>query len=428
MFDISFGSLASVLELIPCGRVVTVGGMAATASYQKVLDENPKVDAVCYYEGEQPFIELVSTGIYGSGWITRRYLDIGIKPEKNLITDLEKVVDIDYSFVNVDDYPMSEIFSPYALQGKQKRFFLITSRGCPFSCRFCMHSADPDKTMRYASVEKVIQHVKYLKDSLGMTVLTIYDDQLLYNKKRAKVLFSELAKLKIGRIECPNGLSVAFMDEELIRLMKEAGMDTVQLAIESGSEYVLKELVHKPLNLKQVKPVIDLCHKYGLWTTGYFVVGMPGETDAMRFETVKFIMESGLDWASFNVAICTHGSDLYRECLEKGYIPDKENIVELWSVYSIKTPEYTTEHITEMNYAMNLFVNFVHNASIRSGKYDLAMKAFMNVLTVVPDHMFAYRGIAGAAAARYSEVSNPEWKHYENMISVWENSMCREKI
>jgi len=90
-----------------------------------------------------------------------------------------------------------------------KQFFVITSRGCPFSCRFCMNAASLDKTVRYSSVKRVIAHVKDLVENYGMNVLTIYDDQLLYDKKRAKELFRQLAQFNL-RIDCPNGLTVAF--------------------------------------------------------------------------------------------------------------------------------------------------------------------------------------------------------------------------
>ena len=124
-----------------------------------------------------------------------------------------------------------------------------------------MHSSDNDKSMRYASINKIIEHVKFLISEFNMNILTIYDDQLLFNKKRAKELFRELAQFNL-RIECPNGLSVAYMDDELIKLMKNAGLDSVCLAIESGSPYVLNKIMHKPLNLKKVKPVVQSLRKY----------------------------------------------------------------------------------------------------------------------------------------------------------------------
>ena len=161
------------------------------------------------------------------------------EPNPGIYVDLDEVIDIDYSFIKPDEYPMQESFSPFTLKKTfHKQFFVVTTRGCPFNCDFCCNSANPDKTMRYASVDKIIEHVGKLVDDYGMNILTFYDDQILFNKKRAKDLFRKLIPFNL-RIECPNGLSVAFIDDELAGLMRKAGMDTVNLAIESGSPYVL---------------------------------------------------------------------------------------------------------------------------------------------------------------------------------------------
>ena len=274
-----------------------------------------------------------------------------------------------------------------------------------------MHSADPDKSMRYAGVSTVIDHVRYLVEGFGCNVLTFYDDQFLLNKKRAKEILKGLAQFKI-RLEFPNGVSVAFIDDELARLLAEVGTDSINLAIESGSSHVLNDLINKPLKIEQVKPAIDALHKYGIWCFGFFVTGMPGETDEDRVQTVKFIKDVGLDWAGFSDACPIRGSDLYRECIENGYI-DKDAPIDM-NRYMINTPEWTAEELVKMSYAMNLEVNFIDNHAMRIGDYELAMREFLAVLERDPTHAFALHGISVAAAKQYVKIlrENRGWQDW----------------
>jgi radical SAM superfamily enzyme YgiQ (UPF0313 family) len=168
-------------------------------------------------------------------------------------------------------------------------------------------------------------------------------------------------------------------------------VDTVYLAIESGSPYVLNNLIHKPLKVEMVKPVVQILRKYGFWIHGYFVSGMPGEKDEHRDETVKFIKEVGLDWSGFSLAVPSRGSELFKLCIEKGYIKKDMEIDELdANKYIINTPEYTPEYVTRKTYLMNLDVNFVNNYRMKNGEYRIAADAFGDVIKRYPDHAFAH--------------------------------------
>jgi radical SAM superfamily enzyme YgiQ (UPF0313 family) len=409
MFDNSYRHLRDISAAIKeydNDTVIVLGGSAATSSYASIMNEQDNIDGICFYEGEIPFLRLVTSANMldflenDVSWITKKFLSEGRTPQKTLVENLDDVINIDYSFIDISSYGMKEAFSPFAGKIEPRRqFFLVTSRGCPFRCAFCMHSSDEDKHIRYASVDEIIKHVRFLVSEYDINVLTIYDDQILLNKERAKRLFGELTQFNL-RIECPNGLSVAFMDDELIQLMRNAGMDTVYLAIESGSPYVLNNIIHKPLKVEMVKPVVQILRKYDFWIHGYFVSGMPGEKDEHRDETVKFIKEVGLDWSGFSLAVPSRGSELFRLCLEKGYIKKDMEIAELdANKYIINTPEYTPEYVTKETYLMNLEVNFVNNYRMKNGEYRIAADAFGDVIKRYPGHAFAYYYLSKALYA-----------------------------
>jgi radical SAM superfamily enzyme YgiQ (UPF0313 family) len=419
MFDMSYKNIKEIVSMIRNNNRVchiVIGGMAATSAYKQILEEFPEIEAVCYYEGEIPMAGLAiapySYDIFGA-WITREKLARGCTPQKSVVKDLDEIIELDYSLVNVDNYPMVEYFSPHARKFQNKKqFYIVSSRGCPFKCTFCMHSADPDKSMRYASVSAIIKHVEHLVDTYGMNTLTFYDDQILLDRKRAKELFKQLAQFNL-RIECPNGLTVAFVDDELAGLMRAAGMDTATLAVESGSPHVLKEIMKKPLHVEQVKPVVDIFHKHDFFVMGFIVNGMPGETDEDLKLTTQFIKDVGFDWVSISNATPLWGTDVYNECVAKGYIP---NDIPMGGIdmkkYIIETPIQKPYELEQKSYIMNLDVNFVNNRAMKIGDYKTALRLFTDVLDRDPNHAFAYYYISHCAKKLYEQNNINEWKEY----------------
>ena len=105
---------------------------------------------------------------------------------------------------------------------------------------------------------------------------------------RLKQFNSHITELGISASP-DNGINISLMDEEIAYWFKQANVAQVSIAIESGSERMLKEVIRKPLELKQVKPVVDLLRKYDIVSTGNFICGMPSETPDDRELTEKFI-------------------------------------------------------------------------------------------------------------------------------------------
>lgn len=299
-YDVSYPWLKLLAEVVKSHdeTICTVaGGPAITTACAEILMECAHLDAACYSEGEAGLKNLIEAddlegAISKDPWVTRGKLQQKIVASP-VYDDLDKIIDVDYSLVDINAYSMKEAFSPFTrFTESAKQFFIVTSRGCPFKCVFCAEPSFHGANMRYATVERVVEHVARLKEQYGLNVLTIYDDQILMNRVRAKELFSKLAPLKI-RIEMPNGVTLSYIDEELAALMKCAGVDTLFLAIEHGSKRVLKDIIRKPIAFGRIKPTIQLLQKAGIFVCGFFVIGLPGETRAERQETRAAIF----DWA-----------------------------------------------------------------------------------------------------------------------------------
>ena len=421
MFDVSYKHVEGLAALVkaanPASKVL-LGGAAITTAWNIILDDQPQVDALCYSEGELAFVKLVDADnldeeLRADPWVTRQSMAEKRKPKTMTMENLNDVIAIDYSLIDTDEYGMIEAFSPFrkAKEEETKQFFIVTSRGCPFKCVFCAEPTLHGGSMRYADLAVIEDHVKYLVDTYGMNVLTIYDDQLLLNHKRAKEFFRILSKYNL-RVETPNGLTAAYIDDEMAALMKAAGMDTVQLAIESGTEHMLRNVIKKPLRLNKVAPVVELLHKNGLFVQGFFVMGIPGEREQDRIETTQFIKDVGLDWGSFSLASPIRGSELYDICVKNKYIPDNMKIGEYeLGTYIIRAPGLDPESLPQISYRMNLDVNFVNNRRMRIGEFQVAARCFEDVIDRYRDHAFAHYFLAKA----YEKIGGNESKVTENM-------------
>jgi len=399
MFDTSFiylKELSEELKKTNPNIIQIAGGAAATTGASEILHEIITLDAICHSEGEMAIKNLLDSRLpyqefEKDPWVIRK--NILRKPNPVYVDSLDEVIDLNYKYVNVERYSMRESFSPFAVYRYEKnikQFFLVTSRGCPFKCTFCAEPALHGSNMRFASVDSIIKHIQNLHDTYGINVLTIYDDQLLIDVPRAKELFTQLARFNL-RIEMPNGVTAVFIDDELALLMKKAGVDTIALAIESGSEYVLKNIINKPLRIPKLKKVMKSLRNAKIFVQGFFVIGMPGETDEHRQETLNLIKDIDLDWASFSVAGPVRGSELYENAKKNGWLPKEYTVGKFVSNSAVMNiPGYDNEKIMSNAIEFNIQCNFIESRAVRMGDWETARRLFQEVTERANNHAVAH--------------------------------------
>ncbi|MGB6542205.1 MAG: radical SAM protein [Xanthobacteraceae bacterium] len=425
-YDVSYPWLKALIAVVRdhnAETCIVAGGPAVTTAYAEILADCD-LDACCYSEGEVALKELVEAEDMQAALARDPWVKKDKHSAKPVYDDLDRIVDVDYGMVDVGAYSMKEAFSPFTkFTTSSKQFFIVTSRGCPFKCVFCAEPSFHGANMRYVSVDRAVAHIAGLKDRYGLSVLTIYDDQILMNKPRAKEFFAKLAPLRI-RVEMPNGVTLSYIDEEMAALMKAGGVDTLFLAIEHGSKRVLKDVIRKPIAYNRIKPTIELLQAAGIYCQGFFVIGLPGETRAEREETRDAILDWGLDWASFNYATPLRGSELFRQCKANGWIDEKYLPIGAIDMtkYVIRAPGIDPAEIENFVFNVNLDVNFVHNRNMRIGNFEVARRAFKELVERYPGQAFAHyflarcddllAGDGSASYRRYEQivVVSPVWR------------------
>lgn len=430
-------------EIFPRAMIL-VGGNFPTAMYRDILNDSPYVDAVCFGEGEKGLLGLLQAADKAEflnqsvSWATRAKIS---QPSPNLqhdfIEDLDEIPMLDYDILDLEGYKLNPTSSRYSVSEKYKSKMsngdftdevsigvqngklekikhsysmpIMTSRGCPFKCTFCASHAAHGRDMRYHSLERVLTDAKTMIERYGIDGVVVQDDHFMAGKDRPYKIVDGLGKLGLGMF-FQNALAIYALDIEFLKLLKHSGVDALVLPIESGSERVLKELMKKPLRLDLIPKAVKNCREAGIFTDCNIILGMPGETKEDIEDSRKFLKTIDADWFRVFVATPIPGSEMYATCEANDYFkvsPLKAN----YKRAVVETEHCTPEYVQYMCYLMNIELNFVHNANLRLGNYEVALESFLNVINVKPDHAIAhyYAGVC----YNHLKQSNNSRKHIE---------------
>jgi len=425
LFNSSSGYIQSLVKGVKefnSGILTIAGGGLPSAAYKLMLETCPDLDAICKGEGELPLKKLIDSDdpmeviATHRSWIDRASVAKGKMPAHDFIANLDDIPPMNYSIIDLDNYNQRGIDKRYTDQPKRE-MAIHTSRGCPFLCVFCSNPSLHGREVRFMSVERVVADAKRMRDEFGMTVLMLEDDHFFHDKERARRLLRELATLGI-RCEFPNGAAVYAIDDDMAELLAAAGVSAVALAVESGSDHVLNNIIKKPLKKKLIRPAVEALRKHGVRSHVFIVTGLPGEQDEHRQETLEMLLENGFDWIHVYLAIPIFGSRLYDICVENGYIENtaNENFVATKSV--IRAPGIDPVKLEAFAYETQLRVNFVENYNMRIERYDIALHYMKNVVEKYPDHAFGqlYVGRCHAAMGEHDLAL----EHAEKARSIFE--------
>lgn len=307
---------------------VICGGIHPTIMPHEVL-KNSEIDYVAIGEAEQTILDFVDGKPYkfidGFGYVSNDCIHINRK--SRFIQDLDSLPFPARHLFPVDEYFKRERLG--LLEYFEKRFDIhnthrnsvITSRGCPNDCTFCSIHCTWGYKWRPRSPENVVAELKEMRDKYNIKEVSFDDDNLAVNKKRILEICGLMVKERLDlRWDTPNGISVNTLDREVLTAIKKSGCYSLNLAIESGDQHILRDVMHKSVNLEKAKVVIKICKDVGIRTFAYFVLGMPGETLETMQHSLDFAKNVPLDEIGITIATPFPSTKLYDECLNEGYI------------------------------------------------------------------------------------------------------------
>ncbi|MCP4361168.1 MAG: radical SAM protein [Chloroflexi bacterium] len=194
--------------------------------------------------------------------------------------------------------------------------FIVTSRGCPAGCTYCIKHVSYQFSVRIRTPEHIMEELWILK-KMGLNNIHMYADLFTVNRDQVMGLCKLMVEQGINlRWTCNS--RVDFVDEEMLEWMGKAGCWLISWGIESGNEQILRH-ARKGANPAKAEQALRWAKKAGIKNWGYFIIGLPGETEDTIRDTIDFSKGLPLDIALFHVAAPYPGTPFFFEVVENGW-------------------------------------------------------------------------------------------------------------
>jgi len=324
---------------------IVLGGMHPTVMWKNMLKKYTNC-VIVVGEGEITFHELLDCYEKGTelseikGLAYHNGEEIVKTGERDLIDDL-----------NVLEFPKHEIF----LWKGKKMANLLTSRGCPFKCNFCVLDHISLRKVRFRGAEDVCDEIEeILRICPTVETIWLHDDAFMINKKSTMALCREIIRRGIKtNFTC----SARFrpVSRELIKLMEEAGFNHVLYGLESGAQNIMDDM-KKGINKDHIRYAISLMAESNIKTTAFLIVGLPRETQETIDETINFVQEmqfnNYLYYDDIGVAMIYPGTEIYTMAKSKNLEVEGYGVLDddYW-LTDLEVPYYLCENTLEQIFA-----------------------------------------------------------------------------
>lgn len=285
---------------------INLGGPHVTLFPQQTL-KLEGVDSITVGDGEEAFVKLALKlkrkenldKIEGVYFKNQNYSNF--RPA--IIDDLDKL-----------EFPARDLILgkkySYRLSGRRKITTLVSSRGCPFNCSFCLM---PNFKFRKRSLKGVLEEIDVCI-KLGFEEVYFVDDTFNTDIGWVREFIAGIKSRNIcwsfrGRV---NGLT-----EELVKDLRESNCIRIHFGVEASNNQGLN-LLNKQIKIEDITNAFKLCRKYGIETVAYFLIGSPHEKSREQvLDTINFALKLNPDYCMFNILAIYPKTDLYVQAIKK---------------------------------------------------------------------------------------------------------------
>jgi magnesium-protoporphyrin IX monomethyl ester (oxidative) cyclase len=349
---------------------IVIGGPPATVRPEDYLAE-PAVDYVLRGEGELALVGLA--GALAQGRPVEDLPSLSLRKDGAVRSNplIEYPQDLDvlpmpaYHLLNLDEQMVAVRRGRNGWRLVPRRVVpVITSRGCPFHCNFCSIHLHMGRRWRMHSVAYVLRHVRHILTQLGHRHIDFMDDNMGLDPRRLEALLDGFLALRREGLSftwrTPTGMRTDRLTREVLAKARQAGCTAISLAVESGSQRVLKDVVHKQLDLDQVVAAAGWCREVGIKARAGYIMSLPGETRQDMEATIRFAtMLKRRYGIRGHLATATpfYGTELYETCARNGYLAlamTPDNVARgVQGRSMIRTPDFTSADMDRMRRRFN---------------------------------------------------------------------------
>ena len=310
-----------------------IGGPHVTFDAVNTLKKHPHIDMIVMGEGERTIIEIADHLKNGKsfndikGISFRENGGVTTTEPRPLIQDMKTL-----------PYPARHLLPLNKYQALDLPITIITSRGCPHKCIFCVGSKMVGGKVRFCDSISVVDEIEMVMKE-GFKKINIVDDLFTANKKHAFAVCDEIMKRGI-EVEWGVFARVDTVTPDLLNKMREAGCSMLLYGVESGSQEILDK-VKKKITIEKCVEAVKMAKEAGMVPMASFILGLPGETLDTVDRTLKFGKELSASYG-FHLLAPFPGTEVRERAEEYGI----KILTDDWRKYDANCAIVETEGIS----------------------------------------------------------------------------------
>lgn len=317
-----------------CPRTMIIAGGVHASTLPRELLETSRFDVIVIGEGENTLRELCAgdelENIAGTAFF--RGDEFVITQPRELILDLD-----DLPMPAWQLYDLKYYKSPHIVSRKNPVGYMETNRGCNHFCTYCSQNIFGHR-VREKSPKRVVDEMFRMLE-MGFNDIHIKDNNFTADIVRAKAVCRLLIERKFpAPWALPTGVNIHDVDREFFRLAKQAGCYQVAFGIESAVPEVLKN-VNKKQNPEEIRYAVNLAHEADIETIGFFMIGLPGDTEKTIRESIRFACSLPLTYVKASMTLPFPSSALFTQIDREGRIKSRD-----WDIYNFHCTTEVWEH------------------------------------------------------------------------------------
>ncbi|MBU2541465.1 MAG: B12-binding domain-containing radical SAM protein [Candidatus Omnitrophica bacterium] len=292
--------MAEEIKKISPQTLIVVGGFHPSALPAETVNNYKAIDIAVIGEGEFTMLDLCEfddlTGIKGICYRNESD-EIKINEPRPLMEDLDSL-----------PFPLFEhlLVYKYGYLSLGNALPVLSGRGCPYNCSFCASNVINQRRCRLRNSSKFVEELECLIARYKINRFVFCDESFTFDKKRTIEICEEIINKNLNiRWSCM--MRVDNASPELLKIMKEAGCQMIEIGIESADDLVL-EKSNKKIELQQVIQTVNLANKMKLEINAFFILGLPFETPESIERTIDFSKRLKVDYAQFSMFVPLPGS------------------------------------------------------------------------------------------------------------------------
>jgi len=230
--------------------------------------------------------------------------------------------------------PDYELFDTQAITDKKNGWFgLLSSRGCPYRCTYCLNHKIVDRYrdelgrsttqigfFRFRPAEKLIEEIHWVLERYEGIGTLIFDDDLFTHDVEHALAVCEAYEQSGIDVPFVVNSHVKRLDPRVGAALARAGCRILKLGIESGSPRVRSEVLQRYMTNEDVIETVAVGERHGLHTSGFVMLGLPYETRDERWETVDLLAESGIGRFRTSLFYPFPGTESHRLAVAGGFV------------------------------------------------------------------------------------------------------------